>query len=458
MSSTILTSSAAIAFRASRLLQFDQVRLDSPTVDNAADRGLKLRCFWACWLTKCASLENSRFQADCWTCVEGRPLPSDDTDSAGTLACCFDENGSIVAQDQGVQLGLNAVLVMLQGLWWESQRFVRSIHGGRGTPEEWAAKYCSLDQRLQSVPDQLARYRPPILGTPESRMPPGDMSRAFSLIYIYELCMLYLHSSIVPVLSCRTQTPSLSRSMLRLAAEQASERSRRMITMTEEYISSKAEISKLWPIVGYGAYVCTAVQLRRCLALGLLNDAWIQRTRVNLQLAGELCKYWTHLRPLFEDMERQFVQATVLAGHVSTGRAQEHGQNVGDSLIDKQSCHTSPELSSHIRTYIAGNDDILGTDRPEDHEAPQTHRPREAAGLDDQIASPRLLDSQSVPVAADQRASAEVDSTSVDPGDDGWEGTRPDPIWWNQDPGMFSELFGSGYHFLDDLGNFADLC
>ncbi|KAF4995325.1 hypothetical protein FDECE_12816 [Fusarium decemcellulare] len=449
----VLIPTAAIAYRASRLLQFDQVRLNDP-VERMRERGHQVTCFWACWLTKCASVENSRFEIDCWVCVEGCPLPSDgfnQDEASDILACSLGEDGSLAQPEQGIQLSFNSVLVVVQGLWWECQRFAREVHGERGHPEQWAAKYCSLDQRLQSLPDQLAKYRQPILATPMREIPSSELSRTFSLVYMYELCLLYLHSSVVPVLSCRVQTPAFSRSMLQLAAEQAWEHSRRMTQMTEQYISSKSSISKLWPIVGYGAYVCAAVQLRRCLALGLLSLSEIQITRINLRLAAELCKYWSHLRPVFEDMERQFGQATALATSQEVERPREHRQGRGDSLIVNPDTHTSPALSSHIRTYVAN-------DERSDQLEETGSMPGSSAAADQINSTPSLpaLDPRSASAAIPSSV-GDVDSMLVDPVGDGWE-MRLDPIWWSQNPEEFGELFGSGCLLLDDVGNSINLC
>ncbi|UZP36669.1 hypothetical protein NXS19_004485 [Fusarium pseudograminearum] len=77
-----LTSSAAIAYRASRLLHFDRVHPGNTMLDLTPEKKLGLKCFWACWLTKCASLENSRFYIDCWASIEGRQLPADNDDTS----------------------------------------------------------------------------------------------------------------------------------------------------------------------------------------------------------------------------------------------------------------------------------------------------------------------------------------------------------------------------------------
>jgi hypothetical protein len=85
--------------------------------------------------------------------------------------------------------------------------------------------------------------------------------------------------------------------MRRLAAEQAWDHSVIMTTMTDQFLMQKVVISKLWAVVGYGAYVCAAIQLRRFLALGILTHQRLEYTKVHLHLIGELSKYWMTLQP-----------------------------------------------------------------------------------------------------------------------------------------------------------------
>ncbi|KAJ4152187.1 hypothetical protein NW765_017696 [Fusarium oxysporum] len=439
--------------------------------DRTTEQDLGTRCFWACWLTKCSSLQNSRFQVDCWADVNGHPLPADgDNSSAGSFTYFLDKNGGLVSPDNGAKVGFNSVLIVVQGLWWEVQQFVRSVHGNHGSPSEWATKYCSLDQRLEDLPSRMADCEQHVLAGGVNRPPSAELSRIFSLKYIYELCLIYLHSSVVPVLSCRTKTPNFSRSMLRLAAEQAWEHSTKMTTMTEQYLSWKAPISKLWPMVGYGAYVCAAVQLRRCLAFGLLNHQWLERTKVHLHLTGELRKYWMTLQPLYEDMERQFVQAQALTTSL---RADLSKQNLGPgsggeaSVIDKRDTDTWPDLSSHIRTYVANNDDFqrlggLKAQRRSNHTA--TGGPLETSSAsNNRETTLQLPDIQTLgfPSAADQPSMGSdgmlADAADRFPADNSWE-ERLEPIWWNQDPGSLDDVFGSGFFLPDDLGFNIDVC
>ncbi|KAJ4175508.1 hypothetical protein NW767_015761, partial [Fusarium falciforme] len=85
--------------------------------DRTTEKDLGMRCFWACWLTKCSSLQNSRFQVDCWADVNGHPLPADgDNSSAGSFTYFLDKNGGLVSPDNGAKVGFNSVLIVVQGL------------------------------------------------------------------------------------------------------------------------------------------------------------------------------------------------------------------------------------------------------------------------------------------------------------------------------------------------------
>lgn len=181
---------------------------------------------------------------------------------------------------------------------WEVQQFVQTVSINYVSPTERSSEYCSLSKRLDELLGKMAEYTQYELANEFSRPSLADQARAFSLTYLYHLCVVYLHSCMVPVLSCSRQTPVISRAMIRLAAEQAWEHSVSMTTIAEQFVARKAAISKLWAVVGYGAYVCAAIQLRRFLALGVLTHQRLQETKVHLHLTGELSKYWMTLQPL----------------------------------------------------------------------------------------------------------------------------------------------------------------
>ncbi|KAH7009268.1 uncharacterized protein B0I36DRAFT_378638 [Microdochium trichocladiopsis] len=422
----------AIAYRASRLLHLD----DASKTAWSAHKELGLGCFWACWLTRCTSQENSRFPGDCWADVAGRPLPvgADDV-AANSRALYLDEKGGIIYPDRESAVGFSSVLIVVQGLWWEVQNFGRSIYGSRGTPADWTLQYCILDKKLEDLNLQLPGWDWGSASRGTTSPSAEEPSRMFSLGYLYELCNLYLHSSVVPVFSCLGQTRILSQPMLQLAAERAWEHSLKLTTMTEQYLARQSPISKLWPMIGYGAYVCAAVQLRRCLALRLLDEQRLGRARVHLQFTGGLMRYWTTLRPLHEDMERQFAQTQVLSHTLQATAPASVPVRAGDgqSPFDTRDPAFSTELTSSIQTYVA-DEDVVESSRA-------ASEPR---GEYSEMVTPR-----------------ELPQRIAGPGDPPWAGAQAQPppaqVWWNQDSGSLGEAFGSGSFWPEDLGFLMDI-
>ncbi|KIL92393.1 hypothetical protein FAVG1_04804 [Fusarium avenaceum] len=455
-----LTSSAAIAYRASRLLHFDRVHPGATMLGLTAEEKLGSKCFWACWLTKCASLENSRFYIDCWASVEGRPLPADEDDKAKGPHYCLDKAGTLISSGGNAELSFNSVLIVVQGLWWEVQQFVGLIHGHHGSQSEWASRYCSLDQRLQDLPSHLASCEQDFLTCDPMMTPTPDLARVLSLRSIYELCLVYLYSSVVPALSCRRETPRFSQPMLQQAAEQAYKHSLTITSMVKQYLSSKASTSKLWPIVGYSAYVCAAVQLRRCLAIDSLDQAWYERNETNLQIAVELGKYWMTLQPLHDDMERQFFHARrlmnvrpVALSRCATRSASDRAYSTDDHVIDSPA-----ELSTHIRIYAASNDDIPGAGVQEGQST-----------ADEVILTPPVSNAHAASIPSSGFAGSLIstitDQSSASSDNAFKEGSGDripignslelggDPTWWNQGADILGEIFSYDFFLPGNISS-----
>lgn len=253
--------------------------------------------------------------------MEGCLLPKEGTNgSLNVPKHCVGKDGllqDLCSTREICSVGFKTALIIIHGLWcvylhpsmgshspshrchrWKVQQFARIVHTDCGTPSEAASEYCFLSKRLEEFPDTMAEYIDYKCYRDPSRSDSADQACTFSLAYLYHLCVVYLQSCMVPVLSCSQKTPFVSRDMIRHAAEQAWEHSVFMWSMAEHFIARKKAISKSWAIVGYGAYVCAAIQIRRCLALGVLTHQRLQELKVHLRLTGELSKYWMTLRPL----------------------------------------------------------------------------------------------------------------------------------------------------------------
>ncbi|KAJ0137562.1 MKL/myocardin-like protein 1 [Fusarium oxysporum f. sp. albedinis] len=408
------------------------------------------------WLTKRASLENSRFYIDCWASIEGRRLPADDDDITKGPPYYLDKSGTLMSTGESAELSFNSALIM---------QFVRLIHGHQGSQSEWASRHCSLDQRLQDLPSHLASWKQNVLTCDPMMAPPPELTRVLSLRSIYELCLVYLYSSVVPALSCRTETRRFSQPMLQQAAEQAYEHCLRITSMAEQYLSSRASASKLWPIAGYSAYVCAAVQLRRCLAIGSLDQAWYERNKANLQLTGELGRYWMTLQPLHDDMERQFFHARRLTHcrSVALPRCDLGSASDGAYLADSQVTDKPAELSTHVRIYAASNDDVPGSGVQEGQstadgvmETPPVSDAQNASVPSSEFVGPSISTTTHQPPTSSNVVLKE-DSVDRMPTGSSWE-LRVEPIWWNQGPEMLGDIFGNNLFLPDSVGYSMDMC
>ncbi|EED12328.1 hypothetical protein TSTA_003840 [Talaromyces stipitatus ATCC 10500] len=453
----------AIAYRACRLLHLSQKCENGSVTNWSGDQDRGMRCFWACWLTKCASQENTRFQFDCWADVTGCPLPADNVDESPRTPMQYIGKHGVIENLEPIQqnsgIGFNAALVIMQGIWWEVQDFVQTGHETCDRPTEWGSKYCSLSKRLEELPDKIAELTQYERGRESSKANSADQARSFCLGYFYHLCVVYLHSSIVPALSYSRTPLAISRVMIRLAAEQAWEHSVSMTTMADQFIARRATISKLWPVVGYGAYVCAVIQLRRFLALRVLTHQHLQEMKVHLLISGELSKYWMTLQPLHEDLKQQFSQAHALIS--SRGNCAQEKDEQSSRLMDQPNSGPSPELSSYHRVYVA-NRDARGVDRQLEEQNSNT--------------SVRVMEAHDTPPATNVRQAPDFTSFTHIPGltsagerhQTVWESTmqgtsgdlapqsdwtsREDGFWWNQDPSSLNDLFSGGFFLHDDIG------
>ncbi|KAH7129129.1 hypothetical protein EDB81DRAFT_808764 [Dactylonectria macrodidyma] len=449
-----------VAHRTCRLLQFGQTKKQWPT-NSTIDQQLRLGCFWACWLTQCASQENAQFRTTCWADVAGCPLPLDNADdSALGFTHCLDKEGTILEignASSGLKLGFNASLVVTQGLWWEVQQFVQSLQQGGCGPSQWASKILLLDQKLESLYDRMDPSLRYDLSSPGTGNTPRHLGRQCSLNYLYHLCVAYLHSSFVPVLSCSMQTPKISRSVLRLAAEQALKHSTIMTNISQHFVAQRTAVSKLWPIVGYGAYVCAAIQLRYFLALRILTVERLERAKVHLKLVGELSDYWKTLKPLHANMKQQFSQAQTIISQSAHG---PDGNRTSDDevvcLTNRLDAALSPD---YISTYVSddGNRDL------------QSHGMQSTPTLVNPTATPALITApnsevqlsparlQMADISNPTESLAISNDVAVSKGAGGVSGAcdsamREDSIWWSQDPDSLGEVFSQGFCFLNELG------
>lgn len=162
-------------------------------------------------------------------------------------------------------------------------------------------------------------------------------------------------------------------------------------------------------------------------------------------------------------MERQFSQAHALISSPQVIRTQGKDDQHGEltRLIVQPESGQSPELSSHLRTYVA-NDDI----QKKEDQSEQQHFNGPAIAIQVHDASP----SSNIPQASDHTPFGQTVGLSTgsersqivcEPSIEGsrWEfdpqpnwALREDGIWGNQAVESLGDVFGSGFLLYDNIG------
>ncbi|KAH7064329.1 hypothetical protein BKA63DRAFT_525206 [Paraphoma chrysanthemicola] len=454
---------AMIAYRSCRILQFHRQGSEWAR-QHPLEAIIRARCLWACWLTQCASHINARFRSDCWAEVLDCPLPESTQPYPRKLGERYVDNAGSV-YERGIvgrtsRLDFHACLVIIHGLWWEVQHLVFTMQENRQPLYDPTPKIYALDERLHDLHasmDDLVRY---FSSTVKTSTNSTTLSRIFSLNFTYHLCLCYMYSALVPILSCGIQVPTLPKRLLRLAAEQAWKHSSIMVDMTEHFLSRKGVISKLWPIVGYGAYVCAAIQLRCLLALGSLTMARLKRCESLLRLIGELKNYWGNVSSLHTQADEQFAKAREFlnADEDLANEAQISPDDLAHAIVSPATS-MSTHWRTSISTYIAD----------EEHNQPLVHEQQNES---------RQLRSGDMPEATEREPSANIEETvplplqSKSPAEaphatQSWpiqqstptseilhdhifpqtqQSALNDVAWWEQVPDAFADLFGQDFH------------
>lgn len=132
----------------------------------------------------------------------------------------------------------------------------------------------------------------------------GLCRSAFHIHSIYYVCMIFLHASVVPVLSGSATNKGLSPLVTKLSATTALSNAFAFAKMAKEYLRMQPDFTKLPPFVGYCAFVAGSVL--NAAGVHLAPKAANQNHEGSLVCAAvlqELSVYWpvfhSFVRPIF---------------------------------------------------------------------------------------------------------------------------------------------------------------
>ncbi|KAF2685877.1 hypothetical protein K458DRAFT_442200 [Lentithecium fluviatile CBS 122367] len=249
---------ASLAFRLSQLLGYDRLyEVASASMNRGMqfEREMRRRSFWASWCSFCIGSKQLDSNRVCERAA-GLPLPAK-----------YETGGSI----QGVELTLGgkmnldwkaspesdtggslmAELVKLLGIWTKVQTFIS------GSPTRSTSQRTSDLNRLGELLDPLERSMQLPLTDLCSRAKFYEESPELlaSVCSMYHLSRLLMHASMVPILSGQPTQSAASKESVQKNTELVLQQAVAFAELLHQLIERDLDITRLWPLSGYGAFM-----------------------------------------------------------------------------------------------------------------------------------------------------------------------------------------------------------
>lgn len=154
----------------------------------------------------------------------------------------------------------------------------------------------ALDRRLEVFFENLhPDFRN--FGLESLRSPKTDPYKLFTMLCVYHLSIIVLHSSIVPIFSSTLSDLDISKKFVRLSAKEALQHSKLVIDMARIFVGCP-DISRLPGIAGYALFVSASIQLKSLSAQGKLQSQGPGCCNAAVSILGYLKEYCIPLHDL----------------------------------------------------------------------------------------------------------------------------------------------------------------
>ncbi|EKG10554.1 NmrA-like protein [Macrophomina phaseolina MS6] len=188
----------------------------------------------------------------------------------------------------------------------------------------------------------------------------GMLYSVFGIHSLYYLCVCVLHSSVVPGLGGTSRGSTISTKVLRLSAKEAIDSCFNLASFTKDLLSRRADLSRLWSICGYSAYVSAIVLLRYLHSSARAADQQIlESISDQLRILETLKHYWKTLEPMETNVKlrlkllsntRKILQSAGPSQKQDSSTALEHVIEKSPSYPDAAAAQNS------IFTYVESDD------------------------------------------------------------------------------------------------------
>lgn len=160
-------------------------------------------------------------------------------------------------------------------------------------------------------------------------------------------------------------------------------------------------------------------------------------------------------------MERQFSQAqSLISSRANDAQEVDQPRPELTSLTYQPDTYSSPELSSHLRMYVANEDLQEQDEQPQQQNFNAPVIVAEARGTSPASNVPMAGDHTPLLQTLEPTIASETQQANWGPTIDGPRGNglsqsnwtlREDCIWWTQDPSSLGDVFGSGFFLHSDM-------
>ncbi|OAQ99375.1 hypothetical protein LLEC1_04292 [Akanthomyces lecanii] len=331
----------ALAYRSCQLLGFDK-RLPAETGNSSAllDIELGRRCFWACWISTCIVMEPEPYIDSAWKQAAMLPLP-----------------GSITSTSQGYEITYSQIM----DKYWHAI-FVQPRAPTSNTRFPTAAGSLVKIVGVWSKVQLLCKDRPTSITSDEltsvhhfshlATLLFDDAISVRSLVYqndntieaqnlclfhdaIYYQCQIVLHSLLVPLFSGIPGDRNLDnyRQTQIRAAETVLSHADRFVELLLPYLHGGEDVSRLPPLLGYGAFVVSMVFLSTEAARrnqlppeGSVNT---NKTAGRLNAVKDISRLLDTLRSYWRALQQPWeVLSSALQAHLSESREQTNDRTL----------------------------------------------------------------------------------------------------------------------------------
>ncbi|GAQ42991.1 hypothetical protein EURHEDRAFT_551108 [Aspergillus niger] len=312
------TSAAlALAYRSCHLLGYSRKSTDNNDYyDESLESELSRRCFWACWTSTCIVMEPEPYIKLAWQEVGLVPLPGliSNTSSGYTITLnqTMDENWISRSLDRRISSdsypGSAAILMKMVGVWAKIQQLCKE-HTSAPNAQNFG-QLEKLSHLATSLFDESTTLR-----NSGHQNDPKTEGESLLLVHdaLYHQCQIAAHWMIVPLLSGIPTDPTIRSDKQRESADTVLKHAELLERLLAPYLYGRSDISRLPPLVGFGAFVAgivllaTEISRQDCGVNGSFtkecrNGPRIPAVRAIVHLLDHLRVYWRALERPWETL------------------------------------------------------------------------------------------------------------------------------------------------------------